>query len=248
MPFTVAGFNAELLQDNPTYERVRESDLHALVTMLRSTPPGWTATQLAAEMKKISAIKWQKYARTRRYLEREIAALTPLLRAIPTGFSTVAMKSEMADTILRHTFKWSSDTGNMMDLAQVFTRERVTWPQWPAGLVACIGLPHGAAYTGPGQHSGLAANPANVGQGQDDHALMGPFNQTVLSYAGLPDSAPMDQVYEYSYDRNTWSPIPNSNFTIVREVAALPGGHVEIKITKTSVNRPGETFTVRKTF
>ena len=93
MPFTVAGFNTELLADNPTYERFRESDLHALVTMLRSTPPGWTATQLASEMKKISATKWQKYARTRRYLEREITALTPLLRAIPTGFTTVAMKS-----------------------------------------------------------------------------------------------------------------------------------------------------------
>jgi hypothetical protein len=47
-------------------------------------------------------------------------------------------------------------------LAQVFTRERVTWPQWPAALTACIGLPHGAAYTHAGFHSGLEAKPADT--------------------------------------------------------------------------------------
>ena len=154
----------------------------------------------------------------------------------------------MVDTILRHVFKWTSDTGNMPDLAQAFTRERVTWPQWPAALTACIGLPHGAAYTSPGHHSGLATNPANLGKGQDDHALMGPFNQTILSFQGPSVRAPMDQVYEYSYDRANWLPIPNSTYSIVREVTGLPGGKVQIKITKTNTTKPSDTFAVKKIF
>ena len=248
MPFNVAALNRELLLDNPTYERILRSDLHALVEILRQVPAQWSPAIVAAEMKKISAVKWLKYARTRRYLEREIPTLTGLLRATPTGFRTISMSSQMADTILRHTFTWASDTGNLPDLAGVFTRERVTWPQWPAALTACIGLPHGAAYKVPGHHSGLAANPASMGQGQDDHALMGPFNQSILNYQGAAVRAPMDQVYEYSYDRVDWFPIPNSTFSIVREVTAMADGRVQLSITKTNLTKPGDHFVVRKIF
>jgi hypothetical protein len=248
MPFTVAGLNQALLADNPTFEKILRSDLHALVVMLRKTPPGFTAAMVAAEMKKISKVKWVKYSRTRAYLEREILMLTSLLRAVPTGFATIRMESADADAILRHTFKWTSDTGDLADLAQVYMREYVTWPQWPAALTACIGLPHGAEYLHPGFHGGIAANPANTGQGKDDHATIGVFNQTILNYSGAQASAPMDQVYQYSYDRVNWLPIANSSYTIVRTVTALPGNQVEIKITKTNTTKAGDTFTVRKTF
>jgi hypothetical protein len=103
--FTIAAFNKELLLDNPTYGRVLRSDLHTLVEMLRKVPPTWTAGMLAAEMKKMSAEKWRKYALTRAYLVREILPLAALLRAIPTGFTTIRMQSEMGDTILRHSFR-----------------------------------------------------------------------------------------------------------------------------------------------
>lgn len=248
MPFAIATLNQTLLLDNPTYERYVRSDLHALVTMLRQVPALWTAASVAAEMKRIAAVKWVKYARTRRYLETEIPGLTNALRATPVGFRTISMTSQMDSTILSHRFEWASDTGNLLDLQIAYTRERVTWPQWPAGLVACIGLPHGAAYTVAGVHSGLAANPANTGRGTDDHALLGPFNQAILNYNGAPLRAQMDQVYEYSYDRVNWLQIPGSNYTIVREVIALPGGRVQLSITKTSVTRPNDRFVVRKVF
>jgi hypothetical protein len=251
MPFDFATLHQQILLDNPTYERMPfvHSDLHTLVAMLRQIPPVWTPAMVAAEMKRISSIKWLKYARTRRYLEREIPTLTSLLRATPTGFQTIAMSSQLFDAILRHTFRWASDTGNLQDLAVVFTRERVTWPQWPQALVNCIGLPHGAEYTVPGQHTGLAAaNPASAGQGQDDHALMGPFNQTILHYQGAAIRAPMEQVYEYSYDRVNWLPIPNSGFSIVREVTGLANGRVQLSITKTNLTNPGDRFVVRRIF
>jgi len=248
MPFTIANLNQQLLLDNPTFERIINSDLHALVALLRQVPATWTAALVAAEMKKVSAAKWIKYAGTRRYLEAQIPTLTSHLRATPIGFTTIKMSSELVDTILRHTFKWTSDTGNMGDLAAVVTREYVTWGQWPVALTACIGLPHGAAYTHPGHHGGLAANPANLGKGQDDHALMGPFSGAVLNFAGAATVAPMDQVYQYSYDRINWLPIPGSTFTIVREVRALGGGRVQLKLIKTNTTKPADTFTVTKIF
>src|ERR1700676_1676218 len=138
MPFNFTLFEKELKLDNPTFERVLRSDLHELYILLKAG--GFTTAQVAAEMKKVSKIKWAKYTRTRAYLTREIMMLQDLLRAIPVDFATTMMKSEMADTILRHEFKWSSDTGDLADLALVFTREHVTWGQWPDGLTACIGL------------------------------------------------------------------------------------------------------------
>jgi hypothetical protein len=247
MPFDIAALNRELLLDNPTYERVLRSDLHAIVEILRQVPAQWSPEMIAAEMKRVSAAKWLKYARTRRYLEREIPRLTALLRATPTGFRTILMSSQMNDTILRHTFAWTSDTGNLLDLAGVVTREKVTWPQWPAALTACIGPSH-AAYRAAGHHTGLAANQASLGQGNDEHALMGPFNQSILNYRGAAVRAPMEQVYEYSYDRANWVPIPNSTFSIVREVTEMADGRVQLSITKSNQTKLGDRFVVRRIF
>lgn len=247
MPFTIAGLNQELLRDNPNYERFVHSDLHSLVALLRGQPQRWNAGVIAAEMKGIPADKWRKYGHTRRYLEREISGLKPLLRAVPTGFATVSMKSATENTILEHVFRWTSDTGNLADLATVFTRENVSWPQWPAALTACIGT-HGDAYRGPGRHTGLASNPANVGRGEDRHALLGPFNESILSYSGPAAAARMDQVYEYSHDRASWLPIPGSTYTITREVSQQSGKRVQLKITKTSTTNARDSFTVTRVF
>jgi hypothetical protein len=245
--FTVAGLNAELIKDNPTFERILRSDLHDLVVMLRRMPPNYTLQQVAAEMKKVSRDKWVKYTRTRQYLERELIGLTALLRAIPTDFKTTAMTSQMGDTILRHTFTWKSDTGSLQDLAQAVTREHVRWPQWPPAITAFINPAFGAAYMTPGSHHGLAnANPASSGSGQDDHGLFGPFNQTIIDYRGPLIQAPMDQTYQYSHDRVNWQDIPGSSFTIVRSAEGAAGGKVKLSLTKTRVGKPSETFTVSK--
>ena len=248
MPFDIAALNRELLLDNPTHERVLRSDLHALVEILRQVPARWSPAMVAAEMKKISSVKWLKYVRTRRYLESEIPTLTGLLRATPSGFRTIHMSSQMDDTILRHGFTWTSDTGNLPDLARVTMRAKVTWPQWSADLTACIGLQHGAAYTAPGFHNGLANNSAFTGQGSDDHLLMGPFSDSILKYRGAAVRAPMEQVYEYSYDSMNWLPILNSRFSIVREVTGMADGRVQLSITKTNLTKPGDCFVVRKIF
>jgi hypothetical protein len=249
MAFKFDDLKKQINLDNPTYERHIKSDLHTLVAILSKVPKAWTAQSIAVEMKKVKSTKWIKYARTRRYLEKEIIGLKALLLAIPTKFKTMKMVSELDDTILRHTFKWESDTGSMQDLQRTYTRENVKWGQWPKTLTDCIGLPHGKAYLTPGHHTGLAsANPASTGQGSDGHALMAVFNQTILNYAGPPAQAKMDQVYEYSHDRINWFSIPESAYTIVREVKDLGNNKVQLTITKTNKTKPSDKFTVKKIF
>jgi hypothetical protein len=223
------------------------SDLHDLVTLLRKG--GFSAMQAATEMNKIAPAKWMKYARSKAYLRREIPMLADMVPAgpVPVKFTTTLMQSEMADTILRHQFKWESDTGTLADLTAVAIRENVTWGQWPDALINCIGDAH-AAYTHPGHHAGLAVNQGNVGTGQDDHSLLGPFNQTVLNYTGAALSALMDQVYEYSYDRVKWFPIAGSGYTIVREVAPQPANRIKLSLTKTNKTKPSDRFSIEKLF
>lgn len=243
MTFNPRTLHQKLLSDNPTSERFVRSDLHALVALLDSG--GFSVDNVAAEMKKISAAKWAKYSRTRQYLESAFPPLTDLLRARPIGFRTTSMSSLWDDMALKHMIKWKSDTGNLSDLAIAWTREHVTWPLWPAALTACIGDAH-APYRQPGHHTGLVVNPANLGQGEDKHALFGPFNERILNHRGAAVRAPMEQVYEYSYDQVIWFPIPDSRFLMVREVTDLGGGRVQISITKSNQTKPSERFVVKK--
>jgi hypothetical protein len=247
MPFNLAQFEQQLLLDNPTFERILRSDLHDLVVLLRKG--GFSAMQAATEMNKIPPAKWMKYARSKTYLRREIPMLADMVPEgpIPVRFTTTLMQSEMADTILRHQFKWESDTGSLADLSTVVIRENVTWGQWPQALTNCIGDAH-AAYTHPGHHVGLATNHGNIGGGQDDHSLLGPFNQTILSYTGPAQSASMNQVYEYSFNSVRWLPIAGSEYTIVREVAPQPGNRVKLSLTKTSKTKPSDHFSIERFF
>jgi hypothetical protein len=77
---------------------------------------------------------------------------------------------------------------------------------------------------------------------------MGPFNQSILNYRGAAVRAPMEQVYEYSYDRANWVPIPNSTFSIVREVTEMADGRVQLSITKSNQTKLGDRFVVRRIF
>jgi hypothetical protein len=245
MPFNLAQFEQQLMLDNPTFERILRSDLHDLVLLLRKG--GFSAMQAATEMNRIAPAKWMKYAQSKTYLRREIPMLADMVPAgpVPIKFTTTLMQSEMADTILRHQFKWESDTGSLADLSTVVIRENVSWGQWPQALTNCIGDAH-AAYTHPGHHVGLAVNHGNIGRGQDDHSLFGPFNGTILAYTGADQSAPMNQVYEYSFDNARWLPIPESEYTIVREVAPQPGNRVKLSLTKTNKTKPSDHFRIEK--
>lgn len=80
MAFTTEDFMARIKSDNPTYERVLKSDLHDLVELLKVTPHTATAQQIAAEMGKISDDKWNKYARTRRYILTQLPEVRKLVK------------------------------------------------------------------------------------------------------------------------------------------------------------------------
>lgn len=251
MAFTVAGLNEQLFADNKGYSS--RSDLNRLVNILRG-PQTWTAASITAEMKRISKAKWLKYQRTRQYLEREIAGLTALLRAIPTGFATVSMTGNPENTTLTHQFKWASDTGVLADLANVYVREHVRWVQWPPALIACIPANDATlqGYRIAGEHTGLKPNKGDVGGGTDNHQLQQPFGPALFRYNSAPASASMSQVYEYSYDQVVWTPIPDSSYTIVREVSNvlcnLRVTHVQVKLTKASTTRHADKCSIAKVF
>lgn len=82
MPFKFDDFMKVVKTDNPTYERVKESELHELVELLKAQPLKATRAEIIEEMEKVSAEKWEKYAKTRAYL---INALRDMVK----GFSDV---------------------------------------------------------------------------------------------------------------------------------------------------------------
>lgn len=240
--FNLDRFNAVLLQDNKTYERVLRSDLHEVVELLRRDGAGVDLPTLATEMKKVSAAKWQKYAGTRRYLEQEFAGLPNLLIPRVTGFGTTSITAGPMGAIV-HVLKWESDTGNMADLANARVREHVSWPA-PNGQSRNYLINE---YQAPGRHFGVgnaAFTPGNLGRGDDTHAALGPFTPGIFAFAG-PGSLDyhMDQVYEASYDNGlTWNAIPGSSYTIDRQVTKM-GPKVRLTITKVNTTNPGDRCT-----
>lgn len=230
--FALKDFRAVLFQDNPTYERVLTSDLHALVGLLSGG--GFTAQQVAAEMKRISGAKWQKYARTRAYLLREIPALGVLVRAGLVNFRTQAMAALPGGNI-KHDAVWESDSGSLIDLAHVAVREKVSWG---AAVPQAAGLLD-PAYRLPGQHFGVGNavfSPGTVGNMSDTHDAKGAWAPGVFGFRG-PGSVSYlcSQVYQYSDDgRATWHDIPDSTYEIVRTVS-LSGAKLKMEIHKRSV-------------
>ncbi len=73
--FKLDDFKKELKKDNSHFERFKKSSLHDLVKLLERKLPSPTAFQIGQEMKKISSVKWLKYANTKKYLLKEFPSL-----------------------------------------------------------------------------------------------------------------------------------------------------------------------------
>lgn len=229
--FNANEFDKVLKQDNPTYERVRTSDLHALVALLHKG--GFTAQQVAAEMKKVSGEKWKKYKKAKAYLLKEIAMLAGLLRGNLANFKTKSLTALPGGNI-KHDAVWESDTGDLGDLAHLFVREKVSWDN-PSPAAKPYLDP---AYQQAGQHFGVGnavTSPGDVGNMSDTHDAKGAWAPGVFKFAGPGSIAyTCKQVYQYSKDNKaTWQDIPNSTYEIKREVS-LQGPKLKMSISKCS--------------
>jgi len=225
-------FQAVLKQDNPTYERFKTSELHALVALLSSG--GFTAVQVGAEMKKISGEKWIKYSRARAYLIKEIPQLAALVRASLVNFRTQSLVALPGGNI-KHDALWSSDTGSLGDLAHILVREKVSWPAASAAASRFLD----PAYRVPGHHFGVGnavTSPGTAGNMSDTHDAKGAWAPAIFTFTG-PGSVSYlcSQVYQFSDDnRATWHDIPNSTYEILRTVS-LAGPKLRMEILKRSV-------------
>lgn len=224
MPFRLTDFNRVLKQDNPNYERIKDSSLHALVEVLKKTTP--MASEVEREMKKIPKEKWKKYARTRHYILTSFDALVPEI----VDFKTERLTAGAAGAIV-HVLKWKSSTGDLNDLAHIKVREHVSWDA-PNMTTRPYLDP---AYQVAGRHYGVgnaAFTPGSTGQGDDTHAALGPFTPQILK---LPEGTElefeMDQVYEFTVDGFRWEAIPRSNYRILRTVTK-DGERVRLTIRK----------------
>jgi hypothetical protein len=230
--FNLQKFTATLRLDNPTYERFRTSDLHSLVALVSSGR--FTANQVAIEMKRISADKWKKYARTRAYLIAEVPLLANLVRASLINFRTKSLVALPGGNI-KHDAVWDSDSGNLKDLAHVFVREKVSWGA--ASEQARNYLD--PAYRISGQHFGVGnavTSPGSAGNMSDTHDAKGAWIPAIFTFAGPGRVSYLcSQVYQYSDDaRATWHDIPNSTYEILRTVS-VAGKKIKMEISKRSV-------------
>jgi hypothetical protein len=249
--FVLTTFMAQVRQDNPTYGRVKTSSLHDLVAVL-SAPP-FTADDVATELKKIMRTEPGKltgrYARSYAYLRREIPGLVAALRGNVFNFRTGRLARGPGGTI-EHRLVWESDTGNLADLAHIRVREHVSWPTPVPPVIPTVHLEAPDQHTNyriAGFHAGVgnaASTPGTVGSGSDTHGASGPFNGAALDYTGAaPLVVTFTQVYQSSADGGvTWANIPNSTYTIRREVRRA-GNRAQVTITKTNVAQPRDAIT-----
>lgn len=231
--FDSATLSKKLKADNPTYERIRTSDLHALVELLNKGR--CSAQQVATEMKKVSGTKWQKYKQTRSYLVKEVPGLAPLVKADLVNFKTKTLTA-LAGGNIKHDACWESDTGALSDLTHVFVREKVSWGAATPQVKPYIHTD----YQKPGQHFGVGnavSSPGTAGMMSDTHDAKGAYGPAVFNFTGPGTiSYKCSQVYQYSDDNKaTWKDIPNSTYEITRSVTAIAGGKIKFEISKRSV-------------
>ncbi|MBD2110057.1 hypothetical protein [Nodosilinea sp. FACHB-13] len=231
--FNFQAFTTALQLDNPTYERVKRSDLHDLVALMSSG--NFTAPQVAAEMKRISGDKWKKYACTRAYLIAEVPSLAALVKASLVNFRTQTLTA-LPGGHIKHDAIWDSDSGNLQNLDHIFVRERVSWGA--ASLQAINYLD--PAYRNPGQHFGVGnavTSSGSAGNMSDTHDVKGAWSPTIFDFAGPEKVSYLcSQVYQYSDDnRATWHDIPNSTYEILRTVS-VERGKIKLEILKQSVS------------
>ncbi|MGE0710773.1 MAG: hypothetical protein AB7N76_27745 [Planctomycetota bacterium] len=236
--FDLNTFNACLLADNPTYERVLRSDLHDVVSLV--TSGGYSVDRLAQEMRKVKKEKWRKYSRTYAYLLAEHQGLAAALRGKLVRFRTKSLTRGASGAIV-HALQWESDTGDLTDLAHLRVREHVSWNA-PNPNTRPFVIPE---YQRGGDHMGVgnaAYTPGHIGRGDDTHSALGPFTPQIFQ---LQPNATleyvMNQVYEQSTDDGaTWTAIPNSRYTITRKVTHT-GQRIRLEIIKAGPDRLSNT-------
>ncbi|MBS0054497.1 hypothetical protein [Yersinia sp. Marseille-Q3913] len=235
--FQFIDFDRVLRTDNPTYERILCSDLHAVINLVRHGWGTFRVEQLASEMKKISAIKWQKYLKTKQYLIRECPGLHDQLRPQLINFRTFNLTAGAAGAI-DHTLIWQSDTGVLGDLAHIRVREKVCW-QAPEHRV----LPYVInEYRQKGVHYGVGNAiymPGNTGQGNDTHTVLGPFSPKMLNFGGPGElEFVITQTYQQSNDGGrSWTDIPDSTYRI-RRIVRCAGTKLQLTIYKENLSNP----------
>jgi hypothetical protein len=230
--FKLESFMAAVKLDNPTYERVKTSDLSALVALVSKS--GYTAATVAAQMKLIKADKWAKYARTRKYLIDNIPALEGLVGAKLVNFKTKSLAALSGGNI-KHDAVWQSDSGKLADLAAWKVREKVYWAAAPTPARPFLD----PAYQGAGQHFGVGnavSSPGSAGNMSDTHDAKGAWAPAVFNYTGAAKiSYTCKQVYQSSSDNGaTWQDIPNSTYEIVRTVS-VKGDKIKFEILKRGI-------------
>jgi len=127
------------------------------------------------------------------------------------NFRTVSMAAGSAANLV-HVVGWESSTGNLGDLATVYTREQVSWDGAPAEF----GM--GGEYAGAGVHNGLGSNNATGGQTDDNHSIIPTGFKCPEDFADGTDSAvwTMRQEYQVKTADTDWQPIPGATYEISR--------------------------------
>ena len=126
------------------------------------------------------------------------------------NFGTSSMATGSANN-LHHEVHWESSTGDLGDIAQIVTREHITWDAPPAEFGAV------GEYTSSGEHYGLGDNKANGGSAVDDHSII----PTGFLYhdpdGGTSPTWMMRQQYEFrTPESSDWQPIDGATYEITR--------------------------------
>ncbi|RVT86543.1 hypothetical protein DXV76_00140 [Rhodobacteraceae bacterium CCMM004] len=118
---------------------------------------------------------------------------------------------------LHHVFdlKWKSSTGDMTDLADVWTREHVKFRTSQRNPPFNDVMPPDLEFRW-GETRG-----ASHGYGRDDHSIKPP--QLVARYPYVEGSNVAEQWYQFSPDGQTWTNIPGAAYLIHKEIRRSKG-------------------------
>ncbi|MDX7987818.1 hypothetical protein FE392_10820 [Xenorhabdus sp. 12] len=238
--FQFTEFERLLRIENPAYEYFGHSSLHTITQLVRGGFGSFHAIQLAAEMTKVPAIKWQKYARTRKYLMSEYPGLREQLCPRLVNFRTSRWEKGAKGSII-HMLNWQSSTGILDDLMHIRLREDVCWQTHANGIQHYVTK----AYREASTHNGLVDyTPGSLGIGCDEHDALGPFNTTEARAFTGPGELEfvVTQTYQQSANNGvSWANIPDSTYRI-RRILRREGNQLRITIHKENQSNPTDVY------
>jgi hypothetical protein len=227
MPFVFATFQNHLNTADPHRSRFKESSFAELEDILAGGMP-WNMPHIQAVYGAIPHSKQVKYANACNYLKANVPGLADAIPAKPKMhyryFKVLKMNhAGNPNYILRfyhaHEFTWISSNGHTASLANVGTRERVTWRTSPAAAPFVPAMHAGIPMTFT---QGATTNAgADVCSNFDDHSIGNP--DLIVQRPLAAGSAIADQVYEYTADGTNWYPIPGADFELERGVRQRGG-------------------------